>query len=192
MKSALFGSCPDLTINERIAAAMAWHGVHWQPECDWCRATTIQYRFEQRLFRLSCACPAEWSHRLTRGISKSFNFVLRASDSVSHSFHFVFDWIRFVMASADDNAGQLPADPGFLTPPSRVVTSGAAFCGISCRKGPGRLVSSYELIKLVEHERAPQWVLIQFTIQHNLAESLHGTLRVMRSQVDNMSSFNWI
>jgi hypothetical protein len=61
---------------------------------------------------------------LTRGISKSFNFVLRASDSVCHSFNFVFDQIRF-MASADDNATQLPADPGFLTPSSHVVTRGA-------------------------------------------------------------------
>ncbi len=56
------------------------------------------------------------------GISKSFNFVLRASDSGRHSFNFVFDRIRSVMASADDNAAQLPADPGFLTQPSRVVT----------------------------------------------------------------------
>ncbi len=39
----------------------------------------------------------------------------RASDSVRHSFNFVFDRIRYVMASADDNAAQLPADPGFLT-----------------------------------------------------------------------------
>ncbi len=58
------------------------------------------------------------------------------------------------MASADDNAEQLPADPGFLTPPSRVVTRGA-FCGIPCREGPGRLVSRDELRKLVEHGRAP-------------------------------------
>jgi hypothetical protein len=57
--------------------------------------------------------------------------VLRASDSVRHSFNFVFDRIRSVMASADDNAAQLPADPGFLTPPSRVVMRGA-FRGIRC------------------------------------------------------------
>ncbi len=50
--------------------------------------------------------------------------MLRASDSVCHSFNFVFDQIRF-MASADDNATQLPADPGFLTPSSHVVTRGA-------------------------------------------------------------------
>ncbi len=60
------------------------------------------------------------------------------------------------MASANDKATQLPADPGFLTPPSRVVTRGA-FRGIPCREGPGRLVSSDELTwrKLVEHGRAP-------------------------------------
>jgi hypothetical protein len=38
------------------------------------------------------------------------------------------------MASADDNAAQLPADPGFLIPPSRVVTRGA-FRSIPCREG---------------------------------------------------------
>ncbi len=78
------------------------------------------------------------------------------------------------MASADDNAAQLPADPGFLTPPSRVVTRGA-FRGIPCREGPGRLVSRDELRKLVEHGRAPH---------------LHGTLRVMRSQANTISSFD--
>ncbi len=60
--------------------------------------------------------------------------MLRASDSVCHSVNFVFDRIRSVMASADDNAAQLPADPGFLTPPSRVVTRGA-FRGIPCSEG---------------------------------------------------------
>ncbi len=54
------------------------------------------------------------------------------------------------MASANDNVVQLPADPGFLTPPSRVVTRGA-FRDIPCLEGPGRLVSRYELRKLVEH-----------------------------------------
>ncbi len=39
--------------------------------------------------------------------------MLRASDSVRHSFNFVFDRIRSVMASADDHAAQLPADAGF-------------------------------------------------------------------------------
>ena len=58
------------------------------------------------------------------------------------------------MASADDNAAQLPADPGFLTPPSRVVTRGA-WRGIPCREGPGRVVSRDELRKLAEHGRAP-------------------------------------
>jgi hypothetical protein len=62
------------------------------------------------------------------------------------------------MASADDIAAQLPADPGFLTPPSRVVTRGS-FCFIPCREGPGCLVSRDELRKLVKHERAPHPVL---------------------------------
>jgi hypothetical protein len=89
------------------------------------------------------------------------------------------------MASADDNAAQLPADPGFLAPSSRVVTRGA-FRGIPCREGRGRLVSRDELRNLVEYGRAPHPV----TIHHNLAESLHGTLRVMRSQANNISSFD--
>ncbi len=80
--------------------------------------------------------------------------MLRASDSVCHSFNFVFDRIRSVMASADDNTAQLPADPSFLTPPSRGVTRGA-FRGIPCREGPGSLVSRDELRKLAEHGRAP-------------------------------------
>jgi hypothetical protein len=80
--------------------------------------------------------------------------VLRASDSVRHSFNYVFDQIRSVMASANDNATQLSADLGFLTQPSRVVTRGAFRC-IPCRKGQGRLVSLDELRKLVEHGRAP-------------------------------------
>ncbi len=78
--------------------------------------------------------------------------MLRASDSFRHSFNFVFDRIRSVMASADDNAEQMPADPGFLTPPSRVVNRGA-FRGIPCHEGPGRLVARDELRKLVEHGR---------------------------------------
>jgi len=41
-------SCSVLTIKERTAAALAWHGGHWP--CDWCRAATIQYRSEQRSF----------------------------------------------------------------------------------------------------------------------------------------------
>ncbi len=69
----------------------------------------------------------------------------------------MFDRILSAMASAYDNAAQLPADPGFLTPPCRVVTRGA-FRSIPCREGPGplgRLVSREELRKLVEHRRAP-------------------------------------
>jgi hypothetical protein len=58
------------------------------------------------------------------------------------------------MASADDNAAQLPADPALRTPPSRVVTRGA-FRGIPAREGPGSLVSRDELIKLAEYGRAP-------------------------------------
>jgi hypothetical protein len=80
--------------------------------------------------------------------------VLRARDSVRHTFNFVFDRIRSVLANADDNAAQLPADPGFLISPSRVATRGA-FRGIPCREGPGRLVSRNELRKLVGHGRAP-------------------------------------
>ncbi len=79
--------------------------------------------------------------------------MLRASDSVRHYFNFVFDRIRSVVASANDNAAQLPADPGFLSPPSLVVTRGAFRC-IPCRDGPGRIVRN-ELRKLVEHGRAP-------------------------------------
>ena len=41
-------SCSVLTIKERTAAALAWHGGHWP--CDWFRAATIQYRSEQRSF----------------------------------------------------------------------------------------------------------------------------------------------
>ncbi len=54
---------------------------------------------------------------------KSFNFVLRASYSVCPSFNFVFDLIRSVMGSADDNSEQLPADQIFLHCP--VVLSSA-------------------------------------------------------------------
>ncbi len=80
--------------------------------------------------------------------------MLCASDSVSHSFDFVFDRSRSVMASANDNAAQLQAYPGFLTQPSRVVTHGA-FSSIPCHEGQGPLVSRDELRKLVEHGRAP-------------------------------------
>ncbi len=53
------------------------------------------------------------------------------------------------MASANDNAAQLPADPGFLTPPSHAR-------GFSLHtEGPGSLVSRDELRKLAEHGRAP-------------------------------------
>ncbi len=62
----------------------------------------------------------------------------------------VFDLIRSVMASANDNSAQLLANPGFLTPPSRVVTRGS-FCGIPCQEGPSRLVSSDELRKFGKH-----------------------------------------
>ncbi len=58
------------------------------------------------------------------------------------------------MACADDNSAQLPADPGFLTPPSRVVTRWAFRC-IPCREGPCRLVSRDEQRKLEEHGRTP-------------------------------------
>jgi hypothetical protein len=128
--------------------------------------------------------PTERSHRLRRGISNSFNFVPRASDSVRHSFNFVFDRIRSVMASADENAVQLPADTALRTPPSRVVTRGA-FRGIPAREGPGRLVSRDELRKLAEHGRAPQPV-------HNPAQPgrITARIRVMRSQANIISSFD--
>jgi hypothetical protein len=58
------------------------------------------------------------------------------------------------MVSANDNAAPLPADPGFLTPPSRVVLRGAFRC-IPCREGSGRLAPRDELRKLEEHGRAP-------------------------------------
>ncbi len=59
---------------------------------------------------------------MTRGIRKCFNFVLRARDSVSHSFNFVFDRIR--SDSANDNAAQLPADPGILKRPVMLSLAG--------------------------------------------------------------------
>ncbi len=62
----------------------------------------------------------------------------------------MFDQISLVMASADDNTVQLPANAGFLTPPNHVVTRWA-FRSIPCREGLGRLVSDDELRKLVEH-----------------------------------------
>jgi hypothetical protein len=40
-------------------------------------------------------------HQLRRGVSKCFNFVLCANDSVSHDFDFMFDLIRSAMPSAD-------------------------------------------------------------------------------------------
>ena len=58
------------------------------------------------------------------------------------------------MARADDTSAQLPADPGFLTPFSRVVTRGS-FRGIPCREVPGRLLTRDELMKLAEHGRVP-------------------------------------
>ena len=58
------------------------------------------------------------------------------------------------MASADDNAAQLPADPALRTPPSRVVTLGD-FRGIPCRENPGRVVSRDGLRKLAGYGRAP-------------------------------------
>ncbi len=74
--------------------------------------------------------------------------------AVPRSFNFVFDRIRSAMASDNDNSVQLPADPGFLTPPSRVVTRGS-FRGIPAREGKGRQYSRDELIKFVKQGRAP-------------------------------------
>ncbi len=73
------------------------------------------------------------------------------------------------MASADDNFAQLPDDPGFRTPPSRVVTR-RAFHGIPCREGQARVVSRDELRKLAEHGRAPHPV-------HNSAQPGRITAR---------------
>jgi hypothetical protein len=81
------------------------------------------------------------------------------------------------MASADDNAAQLPADPGFLTPPCRVVTR-EAFHGIPCREGQGFLVSRDELRKSVEHGRAPHPV-------HNLAQPGRITARNVTSDEES-------
>jgi hypothetical protein len=58
------------------------------------------------------------------------------------------------MASADADSVQLPADPGLLTPPSRVVTIGS-FRGIPARERPGRPLSRDELVKFVKEARAP-------------------------------------
>ncbi len=58
------------------------------------------------------------------------------------------------MASADADSVQLPADPGLLTPPNRVVTIGS-FRGIPACKRPGRLLSRDELVKFVKEARAP-------------------------------------
>ncbi len=107
--------------------------------------------------------------------SLKFAAEVRASDSVSLIFNFVFDRIRSVMASANDNAAQLPAVPGFLTPPSRVVTRGA-FRSIPCHEGPGcdRVVSRNELRKLVEHGRAPHPI---HKLNHNPAQPGRITAR---------------
>jgi hypothetical protein len=103
------------------------------------------------------------------GHQQNFDFVLRTSNSVRHSFNFVFDRICSVMASAEDNAAQLPAVPGFLTQPSRVVTRGAFLC-IPCSEDPGRTVSRNELRKLVEHGRASHPI-------HNPAQPGRSTAR---------------
>ena len=63
--------------------------------------------------------------------------------------------IRSAMASDDDKSVQLPADPQFLTPPSRLVTIGS-FRGIPARvQNPVRSVARDELKKFAEHGRAP-------------------------------------
>ncbi len=108
--------------------------------------------------------------------------MLRASDSVRHSFNFVFDQIRSFMAIAYGNAAQLTADPGILTPPSRVVKRGHFAAYLAAKV----LFSRNELRNWL----STNGLLIPFTIQHNLAESLHGSLRVMRSQANNISSFD--
>ncbi len=81
--------------------------------------------------------------------------MLHASDSVCHSFNFVFDRVRSGKASANDNATQSPAYPCYLTLPSSLVTRGAFRGILPCSEGPGSLVSRDEMRKLEEHGRAP-------------------------------------
>ena len=62
--------------------------------------------------------------------------------------------IRSVMASADGDSDRLPADPAFITQPSRVVTRGS-FRGISARERSAPSIAGNELKKLAEPRRAP-------------------------------------
>ncbi len=85
------------------------------------------------------------------------------------------------MASADENSVQLQSNPAFLTPPAPVVKSWSFHC-IPCSNRLGSLVSRDELIKFAEQALAPHPIC-----KLNLAESLpglHGTIQVMRSQVN--------
>ncbi len=48
LKSARFGSCPGLTIKERTAPALAWHGGHWPS--DWYRTHTYGRYIRSKTF----------------------------------------------------------------------------------------------------------------------------------------------
>jgi hypothetical protein len=136
----------------------------------------------------SWAGPAQWSYQLTLVISKSFNFVLHSSDSVRHSFNFVFDRIfqSWLVLMTMQRSCQL-----ILVFSDRpvVLSRAGLFAAYLCLEGPGRLVSRDEL----RNWWSTDGLLIQFTIQRNLAdsESLQWMLLVMRSQVNNISSFYW-
>jgi hypothetical protein len=77
--------------------------------------------------------PCQTIQLVDTGHQQDFNFVLCTSDSVCHSFDFVFDRIRSVLTSANDNFAQLPEEPPglvFLHHPvvlSPVVLSHADF-----------------------------------------------------------------
>ncbi len=194
LKSALLGSCPDLIIKYCRCAGMARRPLTvWLVPCSNNSVPIWTALFSPVGPLPGPAWPNDsvgWHGASARVLILCFA-PANHSDSVSHSFNFVFDRISSVMASADDNAAQLRADAGFLTSPSRVVSRGAFRC-VPCCEGPGRLVSCDELKKLVEHVINTDGLLIPFTIQSNLAESLHGTLRVMRSQANIISIFVWI
>ncbi len=69
--------------------------------CDWFRAAIIQYLFEQRTFRQSAQClgsPGRMIASIDMEHQQEFNFVLPASESVSHSLYlclteFVPPWL---------------------------------------------------------------------------------------------------
>ncbi len=141
---------------------MCWHGTVRQ----------LCWHGTEATDRVTGAVQQQFSTNLNSALFASLpsaHFLVGASDSVSHCFNF-FISNPFRMASADDDSAQLPADPGFLTPPSCVVMRGSFRC-IPCSSGPGRLVSRNELRKLEEHGQAPPST--PFTIQ---SRRMHGIL----------------